>query len=375
MKIIYSLILFTFLIASNGYSDVMKNGQIVGLDSTNVANSGLKGGNLVSPFRATLDMYITGLIKPDSLLLGSSNTSFRSTESEIIASSDTLQILGLKLKALASNTNSPPIMFISNTGGTLKLGSIYGAYGADPYIVFTSPNDAGVETPVFHLHDTSIAFVTDNTVDIGGVSDNRPKDIYIAGHFIGSSVKGDSLRMGTDTQFHRDSADKIATNDTLKAAAFQGTDAVLWGPSIADFIAVATDSVASAGVAADTSMARTSWQQYFSWDSATSPSLKTGIYSQVFIPTGSLNPDSLLVNLWFDGTAADADSGAIMIVVKDTAGTVLSTGWVTVAVASTWQHNAYVMASGFTKQQEYSMQVYMKSVSGGRWCWSCPRFK
>ncbi len=188
-------------------------------------------------------------------------------------------------------------------------------------------------------------------------------------------VKADSILISTDTSLIRESTNKIATTDTLKAAAFQATDAVLWGPSLADFVAVATDSVVTAGAAVDTSMARTSWQQYFSWDSATSPSLKTGIYSQVFIPTGSLNPDSLLVNLWFDGTAAVADSGAIMIVVKDTAGTIISTGWVTVAVTSTWQHNAYVMATPLVKQQEYAMQIYMKSVSGGRWCWSCPRFK
>ncbi len=163
---------------------------------------------------------------------------------------------------------------------------------------------------------------------------------------------------------------KVAVADTFKA-----NYAVLWGPNLADYTVVATDSVASAGAASDTTGTRVYWRRYFSWDSATSPSMKTGIYSTVFVPGGSLNPDSLVVNLWFDGTHANTDSGAAMIVVKGQAGTIVSTGWVTVAAASTWEHKGYVMATPFTRNEEYEILVYTKSVSGGRWCWSPPRFK
>lgn len=163
---------------------------------------------------------------------------------------------------------------------------------------------------------------------------------------------------------------KVAVADTFKA-----NYAVLWGPNLADFTVVNTDSVASAGAANDTTGTRVYWRRYFSWDSATSPSMKTGIYSTVFVPGGSLNPDSLIVNLWFDGTHANADSGAAMIVVKGQSGTIVSTGWVTVAAASTWEHRGFVIPTPFTRNEEYEMLVYTKSVSGGRWCWTPPRFK
>jgi len=165
---------------------------------------------------------------------------------------------------------------------------------------------------------------------------------------------------------------KVAKADTFKA-----NYAVLWGPNLADYTVVNTDSVASAGAANDTTGTRVYWRRYFSWDSAESPSMKTGIYSTVFhLGTETrYKPDSLVVNLWFDGTHANADSGAAMIVVKGQSGTIVSTGWVTVAAASTWEHKGYVIPTPFTRNEEYEMLVYTKSVSGGRWCWSPPRFK
>ena len=165
---------------------------------------------------------------------------------------------------------------------------------------------------------------------------------------------------------------KVAKADTFKA-----NYAVLWGPNLADYTVVNTDSVASAGAANDTTGTRVYWRRYFSWDSAESPSMKTGIYSTVFhLGTETrYKPDSLVVNLWFDGTHANADSGAAMIVVKGQSGTIVSTGWVTVAAASTWEHKGYVIPTPFTRNEEYEILVYTKSVSGGRWCWSPPRFK
>jgi hypothetical protein len=47
-------------------------------------------------------------------------------------------------------------------------------------------------TPVFDVHDTVLAFVTDNTVDIGTASANRPKNLYLSGTVTstGASVVG-----------------------------------------------------------------------------------------------------------------------------------------------------------------------------------------
>jgi hypothetical protein len=353
----------------------MKNGQIVGLDSTNIANTGIKGGNLVNPLRATLDMYITGLIKPDSLLLGS-NTSFRSSESEIIASSDTLQTLGLKLKALSSNTNSPIVQFISNTTGTLKAGSIYGAYGADPYIVFAAPNDAGAEIPVFHLHDTSIAFVTDNTVDIGGTSDNRPKDINISGHFIGLSVKGDSLRMGADTQLHRESANKIATDDTIEAASFQSSSALKWQLDLDSFGLAAQDSAAAYSaytVGRDTTQTITRNRKYIDFTRGPSPSMKAITLSDVIANFPVLNPDSLLVDVYSHSNSAD--SIEVCIRVKYLTTTIFNSGWIVPSAAMAWEHNAFVLATPFIKDQEYEVFVDVYGCADNRLLISGLQFK
>jgi hypothetical protein len=67
--------------------------------------------------------------------------------------------------------------------------------GADPYLRF-SVDDTGLAghtlTPVFDVHDTVLAFVTDNTVDIGTASANRPKNLYLSGTVTstGASVVG-----------------------------------------------------------------------------------------------------------------------------------------------------------------------------------------
>jgi hypothetical protein len=207
-------------------------------------------------------------------------------------------------------------------------------------------------------------------------------DLYVKNVVIGDSLKGKSLALtsyliANGATILRGGA---TVTGTVAATVIQGDTIkanypVLWGPNIGDFTVVNTDSVASAGAANDTTGTRVYWRRYFSWDSVESPSMKTGIYSTVFVPGGALNPDSLVVNLWFDGTHANADSGAAMIVIKGQSGNIVSTGWVTVAAASTWEHKGYVIPTPFTRNEEYEMLVYTKSVSGGRWCWSVPRFK
>jgi len=195
------------------------------------------------------------------------------------------------------------------------------------------------------------------------------------GKFTGFLAFLDSLKLSATTALSAPSANVIAAapSDTIRADAFQG-GATLWDTPIERFTLIVTDST-SAGVGIDSTMTRTMWTQYFSWDSEDSPSLKTGIYGLTFLPV-TLTPDSIMTDLYFTGTEADADSGAIMIVVKNQTGTIYSSGWVTVTTASTWEHWAAVIESPWMlRDKYYQVTVYMKSVSGGRWCFSPIRFR
>lgn len=80
-----------------------------------------------------------------------------------------------------TNANSYKISLIADSGGTNQTSEIYTAYGADPYLRLSVPNDAGAATAVLDIHDQVIAFSTDNTTDIGASGANRPKNYYGSG--------------------------------------------------------------------------------------------------------------------------------------------------------------------------------------------------
>lgn len=80
-----------------------------------------------------------------------------------------------------TNANSKEILLVADNGGTPQTAAMQVMYGADPYIRVSAPNDSGTKTAVFDVHDTVVAFCTDNTVDIGAAGANRPKDIHASG--------------------------------------------------------------------------------------------------------------------------------------------------------------------------------------------------
>jgi len=255
----------------------------------------------------------------------------------------------LRLNVIAGTATDG--LHVSNTSGTMTNGiRLTGTIGTD----------------IILQNAETIKNTTNGKVTITGIIEGRGQNsndsLLVLRGSLGNTVS------------YVDSTGKFVTAVVL-ADTMKLSSAILWGVDIGDFTVVSTDSVASAGAASDTTGVRVYWRRYFSWDSVTSPSMKTGIYSTVFVPEGALNPDSLLVNLWFDGTHANADSGAVMIVMKGQSGTIFSTGWITTAAASTWEHRAFVLSTAFTRNEEYEIIVYTKSVSGGRWCWSAPRFK
>jgi hypothetical protein len=81
----------------------------------------------------------------------------------------------------SEGTNSWKLYLRSDNGGTEQTASFYVANGADPYLRVSAPSNAGAETAVCDIHDTVIAFATDDAVDIGTTGANRPKDIYMSG--------------------------------------------------------------------------------------------------------------------------------------------------------------------------------------------------
>lgn len=166
------------------------------------------------------------------------------------------------------------------------------------------------------------------------------------------------------------------TADTVVTSVIEMVNPVYWDIPISNFSVIAVDSVTSMGFMADTTAVRTDYLQYFSVTTANSPSSKKVILSQTFTPI-ILNPDSIAFDIWYDGTAASTDSGAIMVIIKDVNGVIFNTGWQTVLISSTWEHRAFVPITPtiFTKYRTYSCRVYMKTVSGKRWCFSPVRFK
>ncbi len=399
MRTIKYILFLLSLMGSYASADVMVNGQIAGLDSTNIKDGSLSvpdianGGNGFLPKTSFGDTLANRhpSSKVDSLLFDDGSTSFRSDESEIIATPDTVQTMGLKLKALASNTNSPPMRFLSNTTGTLKSGSIYGAYGADPYLVFAAPNDAGVEVPVFHLHDTSIAFVTDNSVDIGGASDNRPKDIHISGTFNAGGAKTwwDSSYAASNAGAMGDIAglndrlgekiDKTALDDSLEAkgvypdsmntgslavtgyAQFRTTPTVpafLWEVKSTEFYTYAADSAAVSDLMDTTGVNTMQWF-YKRIAGNASPSQKITILLASQIPS-SVTPDSLIVKL--RSNAATADSASIQFIVKDSDGTALLTSAITVVSAvNTWEYTSFGGINPMTENRVCAYEMIIRT--------------
>ncbi len=86
----------------------------------------------------------------------------------------------------SSNSNSPASWLVANNAGAEVKASWQMMYGADPYIrLAVADTGAGAiaVSPVLDIKDDGIFAVTDNKVDIGGVSDNRPRNINIAGNY------------------------------------------------------------------------------------------------------------------------------------------------------------------------------------------------
>lgn len=92
-----------------------------------------------------------------------------------------------------TNQNSPPLQFKGDNGNVEIEGTIQLMYGADPYLRISVDNQ-GTGTPaltaVLDIKDTILSFVTDNTVDIGGAEDNRPKNIYAVGTITAAAFSG-----------------------------------------------------------------------------------------------------------------------------------------------------------------------------------------
>jgi len=125
-----------------------------------------------------------------------------------------------------SNTNSKKLQLISNNGGTLQTASLQTMYGADPYLRLSVPNDSGVETSIIDYHDTVMAFVTDNTVDIGASGANRPKNLFLSGN---SNVAGNSTISGAQTVKVTDvnaATYDLTTSDYILSVSYTGTGAV-----------------------------------------------------------------------------------------------------------------------------------------------------
>lgn len=202
------------------------------------------------------------------------------------------------------------------------------------------------------------------------------------GTFVGKTAWIDTImfglyRGGQTTMLTSPSAGVLNLPDTVSASSYRATSAPTWALPVSDFTVIFSDSTSSSGVAIDTTMARTDWTQYYSVTTVNSPRLKTVILGKTFFPI-VLNPDSLLFDAYCDTTASVADSAAIMVVIKSESGTIVSTGWATLTAPSRqWRHVSYVMpvATPFIKNKMYSCRVYMKAVSGGRWCFSPIRFR
>lgn len=253
------------------------------------------------------------------------------------------------------------------------------------YLILDTPTTQTVTGPVVFSGSFSAA------VDSGDIAANSLSVLDILNGNNGFVTKpsfNDSLRnrhvyvradsfvnLTNRTSLYSPSLNVLAAHDddTLRLGALQMLTPYYDKTHLGDYVAAYQDSTTTDGNAADTTGTRTSWWQYRSWVSATSGSMKTSIWQTSFVPLET-GQDSLTFNAWFNGTAATADSGAIMVVIKNQAGNIVSTGWKTVAVTETWEHFAVVIPTPMVPLTEYSAQVYCKCTSGKRWCWTAPRF-
>lgn len=139
----------------------------------------------------------------------------------VTAPSEQLEIGG---NALISNaggsSNSYKLLLAARwaTGPETQTGSLFVAFGADPYLVIAAPDAVGAETNVIHMDETSFRFATDNTTDIGKTGANRPKDIYLSGNLdaeIGSITAQTDIT--SDTGNIAASAGNVTANGNLVA--------------------------------------------------------------------------------------------------------------------------------------------------------------
>lgn len=90
---------------------------------------------------------------------------------------------GMRMQPMAAAgvaANSYKFILMAHNGSNYQIGDFQLVYGADPYLRVSVPDDSSVPQPVFDVHDTVLAFVTDNAVDIGAPTANRPAHVYAA---------------------------------------------------------------------------------------------------------------------------------------------------------------------------------------------------
>ncbi|MDD5353017.1 MAG: hypothetical protein PHS93_07660 [Candidatus Omnitrophica bacterium] len=202
------------------------------------------------------------------------------------------------------------------------------------------------------------------------------QDWTITGHFTAASVKGDSLRMGADTQFHRDSANKIATDDTLKAAGFQVAEPLKWQLDLKSFTLADDDSAGdytTYAVGVDTTQTITRNRKYLDFTHCNSYSVQSITLSDVIANFPITNPDSVMVDIF--SHAGSADSIKCEVRIKYGTTTVFNSGWQTPSAAMAWEHFAFVMATPFTKDQEYEVFIDVTGRMANRLLISGLQFK
>jgi len=126
-----------------------------------------------------------------------------------------------------TDTNSPSLLLRGDNSSAEVEGSIFLAYGADPYLRFSVDDDGTTPalTAAMDLSDTALTFPTDNTVDIGASGATRPKDLHLAG----SATLGGDITLTSGGTISNGGSGDITLQATSAYVALQGN-----GMSMAD---------------------------------------------------------------------------------------------------------------------------------------------
>jgi len=87
----------------------------------------------------------------------------------------------IALNNAGTDSNSYELEMIANSGGVSLFGSLFIAYGADPYMAISVPNGSGVKTAVLHVNDTYINPASPGAYDLGHAG-SKFKDVHLSGN-------------------------------------------------------------------------------------------------------------------------------------------------------------------------------------------------